>query len=68
MFDLDMEERQYLLELLESAHKTLLHEIHHSRTRRFEEALRHAVAVNERLSERLLESVEAEKDQLASAV
>lgn len=53
MFDLDTEERQYLLELLQSAHTTLLHEIHHSRTRRFEDALRHKVAINERLSEKV---------------
>lgn len=68
MFDLDTEERQYLLELLQSAHTTLLHEIHHSRTRRFEEALRQTVMLNERLSEKLLELAEAEKEQLASVV
>ena len=59
MFDLDAEERQYLLELLQSAHTSLLHEIHHSRTRRFEDALRHTVAINERLSEKLALNPEA---------
>jgi len=66
MFDLDTEEREYLLELLQSAHTTLLHEIHHSRTRRFEDALRHKVAINERLSEKVGVPETERPDQVVS--
>jgi hypothetical protein len=59
MLNLSPEEREYLIDLLRAAHTDLLHEIHHSRTRRFGESLRQRVAINESLAARLSGDPEA---------
>lgn len=50
------EERDYLLELLTTAHDEMLHELHHSDTRKFEEGLKQRIALNERLQQQVREA------------
>ena len=47
--ELTEQEKDYLLEVLESAHGELIHEIHHTDTAEYEELLRQKVALVERL-------------------
>jgi hypothetical protein len=55
-------EREYLLELLEAAHKTLLHELHHSATTRFRDLLRQKLELLEGLKAKM-KTAGAEKCQ-----
>jgi hypothetical protein len=69
MVDLTPDERQYLLDVLRSAHTELLRQIHHSRTRRFAESLRQTVLLNERITARLSgEETESRDPALAGYV
>ena len=56
MLDLNAREREYLLEVLETERKSLLHELHHTSTRRFGEALKELIAVNRDLVNKLAEA------------
>jgi len=47
------EERQYLADMMERRIEGLLHELHHSRTHHFEDALKDEIALSERLREKL---------------
>ena len=47
MLELTAEELAYLVELIEADHKELLHELHHTDTRGFEDKLRKRLQVNE---------------------
>jgi hypothetical protein len=51
--ELSADEREYLLELLQTAHDEMLHELHHTDTRSFEETLKQRVALNEQITRRL---------------
>ena len=53
MFDLTPEEREYISQLLKTAHDQLLHELHHTDTRTFEEGLRKQLEINEQLTRKL---------------
>lgn len=46
-------EREYLLEVLEAAHTTLLHELHHSATNGFRDLLRQKLELLEGLKVRM---------------
>ncbi len=54
--DFTAEEREYILELLKTAHAELLHELHHTDTRSFEQVLKERVALNEKLTSKLTSS------------
>ena len=56
MLDLNPEEREYISQLLKSAHDQLLHELHHTDTRKFEEGLRKRVEINEGLTRKLAQA------------
>jgi hypothetical protein len=51
--ELSADEREYLLELLQTAHDEMLRELHHTDTRSFEETLKQRVALNEQITRRL---------------
>lgn len=53
MLELTPEERTYVVELLEADHKELLHELHHTDTREFEDTLRQRVQMNEAVRRKL---------------
>jgi hypothetical protein len=53
------DERDYLLGVLTEAHTEMLHELHHSDTRTFEEGLKQRIALNERLQQELRDDREA---------
>ena len=53
MDELSNVERDHLLELLQKEHGELLHQIHHTSTRSYEEILRKRLGVNEALLEKL---------------
>lgn len=55
MFDVTGEERDYLLDVLEHAHKELLHGLHHTDNRKFREMLRDLLRVNEEVTRRVRE-------------
>jgi hypothetical protein len=59
MIDLTREERDYLTDVLESEHKEMLHELHHTDTRDFERTLRQRLAVNEGLKFKLQREMSA---------
>jgi hypothetical protein len=52
-FDINEQERDYLLEILEARRAELLHELHHTDTLDFKEVLRRRVALVENLSSKL---------------
>lgn len=54
MIELTQDEREYLLELLETSHRLLLHELHHTDTSKYEDMLRAKLEVNERLTARVI--------------
>ncbi len=54
MVELSSDEVRYLEGLLSSARKDLLHEIHHAATHEYKEWLRKELAVNERVTARLV--------------
>jgi hypothetical protein len=47
MNDLNDAERDYVMELLRTTHKELLHELHHTATQDYKERLRSVIALNE---------------------
>jgi hypothetical protein len=47
------EEREFLLELLEARHKSMLHELHHTDTHDYKEMLEQKIAMLEGLKEKL---------------
>ena len=51
--NLSDQEREYLLEVLQTAHKELMHEIHHSNTHSYKDELKSKLAINEALVEKL---------------
>jgi hypothetical protein len=53
MFDVTREERDYLVTVLEHAHKELLHELHHTDNRQFRQMLRRLLHVNEDVTRRI---------------
>ena len=53
MFDVTAEERDYLMDLLEHAHKELMHELHHTDNRKFRQMLRRLLHVNEDVTRRI---------------
>ncbi|HQR46923.1 MAG TPA: hypothetical protein PK598_13045 [Thermoanaerobaculia bacterium] len=59
--DLTSDEIRYLEAILSRARKDLLHEIHHAATHDYKEWLRGELAVNERLSGKLLPAMPAKK-------
>ncbi len=54
MLELTPDEHAYVVELLENDHKELLHELHHTATREFEDALKKRLLVNESVRRKLL--------------
>jgi hypothetical protein len=54
------QEKSYLLELLESAHTSLLHELHHTDTADYKEMLRERVELVEKLRRKMVSVMEAE--------
>ena len=55
MFEVTSEEREYLVDVLEHAHKELLHELHHTDNRKFKQMLRELVHINEDVTRRFKE-------------
>jgi len=53
MFDLLNEEREYLCKLVETAHRELLHELHHAAKQDFKESLKREIELNETVSAKL---------------
>ncbi len=53
MLDLNAREQEYLMEVLENERKSLLHELHHTSTRRFGERLKELLNVNIELVQKL---------------
>lgn len=53
MVDLSNEDREYLQKLLSTAHKELLHELHHAAKQDFKESLKQEIELNERIFEKL---------------
>ncbi len=49
MFDLTHDEKQYLLTILQSGHKELLHNLHHADSREFRRTLRERLDLNEQV-------------------
>ena len=58
MFDVTNEERDYLVDVLEHAHRELLHELHHTDNRGFRQMLRRLLHVNEDLTSRIRDRIE----------
>lgn len=54
MVELTRDEREYLLELLESSRRLLIHELHHTDTSKYEVVLREKLEINERLATKLV--------------
>jgi len=53
-FDINDQEREYLLEILEARRAELLHELHHTDTLDFKEMLRRKVALVEAVRSKLV--------------
>ena len=53
MLELTPEEQAYVVELLEGDHKELLHELHHTDTREFEDTLKARLQLNESVRRKL---------------
>lgn len=49
MFDLTHDEKQYLMTVLQSGHKELLHNLHHADSRDFRRTLRERLDLNEQV-------------------
>lgn len=58
MFNVTNEERDYLVDVLEHAHKELLHELHHTDNREFRQMLRKLLHVNESVTRTIRERVQ----------
>ena len=53
MIDLTIEDQEYLRKLVESAHKELLHELHHAAKLEFKEKLKKELELNEKVLAKL---------------
>ena len=53
-FDVTDAEREFLLELLDARHKSMLHELHHTDTYEYKQRLQAKVDVLERLRQKLM--------------
>ncbi len=53
MLELKSEELAYITELIQADHKEILHELHHTDTREFEDTLRRRLEMNERVARKL---------------
>jgi len=53
MIDLTIEDQEYLRKLVESAHKELLHELHHAAKLEFKEKLKKELELNEKVFAKL---------------
>ena len=53
MFDLTHDEKHYLLTVLQSGHKELLHNLHHADSREFRRTLRERLEMNEQLTAKI---------------
>ena len=53
MTEFTAEERQYLVNALEAAHKTLLRELNHTDSREFQSQLKQQIEMNESLTRKL---------------
>lgn len=53
MLDFKDDERDYLIDVLQSAHRQLLRELHHADSFSFKEHLRQQIATNEQMIEKL---------------
>jgi hypothetical protein len=53
MIELSRDEREYLLELLETSHRQLVRELNHTDASKFGRVLREKLEVNERLTARI---------------
>ena len=51
--DVTNDERDFLLELLEARHTSMLHELHHTDTYQYKELLQHKLALLEKLRQKL---------------
>ncbi len=49
MVDLTLDEQEYLVNVLRSAHTQLLRDLHHADSRDFRQALRNVIELNERV-------------------
>lgn len=54
MVEFNEDERAYLVELLEAAHRLLIHEIHHTDASKYQDMLRSKLELNERLTARVV--------------
>lgn len=52
-FDVNDAEREFLLELLQTRHTSMLHELHHTDTYEYKEMLQQKLALLERLRDKL---------------
>ncbi len=57
-------ERQLLMEVVEAASKTVLHEIDHTDSREYKKRLQHRMAILEHISKKMKEPHEAHKAQI----
>ncbi len=53
MLELTTEELAYIVDLVQADHKEILHELHHTDTREFENKLRQRLTVNEAVARKL---------------
>ncbi len=53
MLELSAEELAYIVDLIRADHKEILHELHHTDTREFEERLKRRLEVNEAVARKL---------------
>ena len=53
MFELNTDERDYVSQLLKTAHDQMLHELHHTDTRSYEEGLKRRIEINEQITRKL---------------
>ena len=56
-------ERNFLMELVDSASRTILHELDHTDTREYRKKLNHRMRILEHLSRKMQEPQEAQKAQ-----
>jgi hypothetical protein len=56
MLDLTAEEREYISNVLKTAHDQLIHELDHTDTRTFKEGLRKQLDINDQITRKLAQS------------
>ena len=54
MFELTLEEQEYVVAILKSAHTELLRDLHHADSRDFRRTMRDVIDLNERITEKLI--------------